>query len=84
MSLGTVAFVIVVAELVAAGGAVVIARRFWRQVSPQLLPLLAMFAPAPPSVPERISEYAPPASTSSRPPDAADDPPLHSPPGAGS
>ena len=74
-ALGVAAFVVVVLELVAAAGAVVLARRFWRQVAPQVTPLLAMFAPAPPSVPERIAEYAPPASTSSSSSDSPSPPP---------
>ena len=60
-ALGVAAFVVVVLELVAAGVGVVLVRRFWRQVEPQLRPLLAMFtAPSspgmPPSGPEASGE----------------------------
>jgi hypothetical protein len=46
-TLGVIAFVLVVLELVAAAGAAVLVRRFWRQVEPQVRPLLAMFTPPP-------------------------------------
>ncbi len=50
------AFVLAVLELVLLAGVVLLAARFWRQVAPQVTPLLAMFTP-------------PAASTSSRPDD---------------
>lgn len=65
-ALGVAAFVVVVLELVAAAGVVVLARRFWRQVAPQVKPLLAMFAPPTPA--ERIADYT--TSSSSSPSDS--------------
>ncbi len=44
------ALVLAVLELVLLVGVVVIARRFWFQVAPQVQPLLAMFAPSPSTV----------------------------------
>lgn len=43
--LGTVAFVLVVVELVFGAAAVLAARRFWRKVEPTVRPMLAMFTP---------------------------------------
>jgi hypothetical protein len=39
------AFVLALLELLLLVGVVVLAARFWRQVSPQVSPLLAMFTP---------------------------------------
>jgi len=42
IDLGTAAFIIVVAELVVAVAAALVVRRFWRQVRPQVAPLVQM------------------------------------------
>lgn len=85
MSLGTVAFIVVVLELVAAAGAVIALRRFWRRVEPTLRPMLAMFLP--PTTTQRIDEYTSAASTSSSSTDRPVGdalPPDASPPGSSS
>lgn len=45
--LGVAGFVLALLELALLVGVVVLAGRFWRQVEPQVRPLLAMFTPPP-------------------------------------